>query len=453
MKIINLLVILFGVNSAYANLNQAPPNLSIENNNTIAVFVDFESATTEITYDLFAGEARAKTKINFYQPKTGKPVFDLVPAEEALRIDGEVSSSKTMSMAGTSKVKYVDKVIHKGHHTLEIENIITSNISVKGWTQKKSLRAAFWMSDLTDRNYLEQYLPTNLEYDQYQATIEYKIIGTDDEHVIYTNGDVDELEKNRWRVKYPATFSASSYYMHISEAGLNNEQREFYHSIDGRDIPILIYSRQYTSKYMERAKKVLAELERDYGPWPHPQLIVYGAGSGGMEHAGATITSYDALGHELIHSYFARGVMPSHGNSGWVDEAIASWRDIDYRQYSKYTLVSTSMGGHSVYRRHTDKAAYKMGRRFMGHLDEKFEKKGGLKKFLKDFFEHRKFKPFKTSDFQAALETYFNTDVRKLFKEYIYGDEASDSDHFWKDFFDKNPHHPELSEQDLLDLL
>lgn len=453
MKLMMVLSVSLWCQLALANLNQAPPNLEI-NNQEQAVFVDFKRADSIVQYDLVAGETRAKTTIKFYQPKTGRPIFDLIPDATSIILNGKSVKAVEVSLGNVSKAKYLDQVLKKGQHTVVIENLIDTNVSVKGWIDnKKSVRAAFWLTDLEDRSYLEQYLPTNLEYDQYPSTIEYEIIGSSDEHVIYTNGEVTDLAMNHWKVEYPSYFSASSFYLHISEKGFNYEEREFYRSIDGRDIPILAYSRQSPTKYMNEAKKVMAELEKDYGPWPHPQLIIYGAGSGGMEYAGATITSFSALGHELMHCYFARGTMPAHGNSGWVDEAIASWRDWKYRQASKYSLIRTSMGGHSVYRRHTDKAAYKMGRRFMGHLDEKFEKKGGMKKFLKDFFENRKFKPFKTPEFEADIEKFFNADVGSLFNKHVYGMEEVDKDPIWKRMFDENPMHPPMSKQDLLNLL
>ena len=62
---------------------------------------------------------------------------------------------------------------------------------------------------------------------------------------------------------------------------------------------------------MQRTLEFLAELEADYGAYTHDSMTVYIAGRGGMEHCGATITSMSALGHEITHSWFARGVMPA----------------------------------------------------------------------------------------------------------------------------------------------
>lgn len=306
------------------------------------------------------------------------------------------------------------------------------------------------MSDLSDRRYLEQYLPTNLEYDQYQNNFEVKIINTDTEHVLYTNGAVRELSKNNWSVTYPDTYTASSIFYHMTKKDLIPETKSIYKSIDGRSIPVTVYTTLGKGRFMNATLGILAELEQDYGPWPHQQLIVYGAGAGGMEYCGATITSFSALGHELTHSYFARGIMPAHGNSGWVDEAIASWRDGGYRSYSESSLSRTRMAGHSVYQRTTDRNAYSKGMRFIGFLHKKFEEKESFKIFLKSFFETKKFKPFKTHEFRSAVENYYNTSLAREFDTYIYGKKGVEET---KGPEQENIYHPRLNKQQLLDLL
>src|SRR5690606_26284818 len=248
----------------------------------------------------------------------------------------------------------------------------------------------------------------------------------------------------------PEVYTASSYFMHITPEGEIPVQTASYKSIDGREVPVTVYTTQSTSRFMNATLEILAELERDYGPWPHAQVIIYGAGSGGMEHCGATITSFSALGHELIHSYFARGIMPAHGNAGWVDEAIASWRDANYASYSSRSLSRTRMAAHSEYQRTTDRDAYTKGMRFIGYLNTKFNNQESFKTFLRSFFQEQKFKPFKTEDFKAAIELFYNDDVSDEFNTYIYGKNGIDQD---KSAPVENPFHPRLSPEQLLQLL
>tara|TARA_R110000868_G_scaffold68518_7_gene202568 strand:+ start:5723 stop:7060 length:1338 start_codon:yes stop_codon:yes gene_type:complete len=443
-----LLVLLFSVaisSLAFANLHQAPPNLDF-GNDTQGIFVDFKTASTTLTYDFGSREVLAETTIEFFQPTSGMPIFDLVVEPSQTLVDGLEVSTQLTSMDGVSRVRFVSKVLAAGSHILKVKNTVSKNVSFSSST----VRSAFWMSDLSDRRYMEQYLPTNLEYDQYQTNLEVKIVGTEREHQVNTNGAVSEIAKNHWQIRYPAVYTASSYFYHLFEKGAYPQDTKIYKSIDGRDIPVLVYSNSSVSRFMNKTLEVLAELEADYGPWPHAQVIIYGAGQGGMEHCGATITSFSALGHELIHSYFARGIMPAHGNSGWVDEAIASWRDAGYPSYSSRSLSRTDMAGHSTYQRTTDRDAYTKGMRFIGHLNGKFTSQENFKVFLKSFFTERKFKPFKTHEFKAAIETYYNADLSSEFDTYIYGKKGVDKDH---EHQAENPNHPKLSEQELFNLL
>lgn len=432
--------------SAFANLHQAPPHLTLDTNK--GVFVDFLSANVSIIYDVEKKEAIAETTIKFNQTETGKAIFDLIPTPISIELNGELINSKTTRMNGVSTVRYLDKVTPAGLYTLKIKNTISTNIS---WSYGAYVKSAFWMSDLSDRQYLEQYLPSNLEYDQYQTQLDLRVINTEIDHVLYTNGQVSEVSKNHWSIIYPEVYTASSYFLHLTKEGLIPEQKSTYRSIDGRDIPVVVYTTQSTSRFMNETLKVLAELEADYGPWPHQQVIIYGAGQGGMEHCGATITSFSALGHELTHSYFARGIMPANGNAGWVDEAIASWRDAGYPSYASRSLSRTDMAGHSVYQRTTDRDAYTKGMRFIGHLHDRFKERESFKTFLKSFFSERKFKPFKTHEFKEAVEVFYNTSLDDLFDRYIYGNKGMDVPEIKET--KENPYHPQLSEKELLDLL
>lgn len=109
------------------------------------------------------------------------------------------------------------------------------------------------------------------------------------------------------------------------------------------------------------------------------------------------------------------------------------------------------MTSHSIYKRTTDKDAYSKKMKFISHLDKKFERKEGFKKFLRSFFEERKFKPFKTEEFISAIEKYFNEDVSDLFNKYVYGRNRVDK--IAKNEKVENPFHPKLTKQQLFDLL
>jgi hypothetical protein len=235
-------------------------------------------------------------------------------------------------------------------------------------------------------------------------------------------------------VTYPDHYNASSIFFHTVPEGAVEEIRYSLKSIDGREVPVVIYmAPSFFGKYIDslsldkfkiETDKVFAELERDYGPWPHPGIIIYNAGVGGMEYCGATITEFRALGHELFHSYFARGVMPANGNSGWLDEALASWRDAGYKGLS--SLSGTSMmSSRPYYTRITDRDAYTFGEKFMRLMEGKVRGQGGLKPFLRHLLETKIFAPLFVEEFIKDMESFYGMAFEADFKRYTFGTRSS----------------------------
>jgi hypothetical protein len=225
-----------------------------------------------------------------------------------------------------------------------------------------------------------------------------------------------------------------------------------YPSIDGRNLPVTIYSnyRFYNYYVKKKAWTVLKELERDYGPFPHDKLIIYGTGlKGGMEHAGAVETSIVSLGHELQHQYFAKCIHPANGNSGWLDEAIASWRDNGHKSFDQPFYKSINLAAHSSYVRKTDKKSYKYGRSFLAYINYQLIEAGkpGLKDFLKVYFDKRKYTTVTTEDFKNDLESYAQFSFGEDFHQYIYGGVDTKKNNLFIE--EENPHHPEITQEEL----
>ena len=245
-----------------------------------------------------------------------------------------------------------------------------------------------------------------------------------DSNVLKANGKVTEIGNNSFKVSYPKFYSASSVYFHLfRDNSFVNNALFYLRSIDGRMIPVDIYTSFDVKPFVDTATAVFHELEADYGPWPHQQLVVYGnAPSGGMEYSGATITSLKALGHEMMHSYHARGLMPANGNAGWMDEAMARWRDNSYPLVETLSYTSTRLAGRSPFTRMTDRMAYTEGSAFLGWIGHRMNAKGlSMKAFLRDYFQKYKFTTVTTPMFQKELSNAAGEDLSAEFNQYIYG--------------------------------
>jgi len=419
MKILAVLASSFVLSSAMAALKHAPSNFSYKD--ARAVYVDFETANYDIKFDFEQKTATVESSISFQSPSEGYPIFDLVAQPTSVTIDGKPTNAPEIQDPDrASTLRVVDTRLSAGRHTLKMKHVLSTNV-VFG---TDGVAAGFWTSDLNDRRYLEQYLPTNLEFDQYQMNMTVDASSAPTDHVLKANGKVTELANNTFKVSYPKFYSASSVYFHLfrDRTFVNNVQ--FYlKSIDGRMIPVDIYTSYDVQPFVDRAKEVFAELEADYGAYPHQQLVVYGnAPSGGMEYAGATITSLNALGHEMMHNYHARCLMPANGNAGWMDEAMARWRDNKYPLVEALSYTSTRLAGRSQYTRMTDRMAYTEGSAFLGWIGHRMNAKGlSMKAFLRDYFQKYKYTTVTTNLFQDELEKAVGEDLSAEFNQYIYG--------------------------------
>lgn len=426
MKLFLLGLMLSGAVMAQKNdLTHRPKSFSTAQGK--AVFVDFISADYAITYNAEKKKSNIVATIKFNAPEAGLPIFDSVEAPTSVVLNGAaITATETKTPSSETTLRVMNKEVATGSHTAVITVPLTTLVEYKDG----GIKSAFWTSDLDERRFLERYMPANLEYDQVKMTFTISFEGLKLKQKIYTNGVVTESKrgsKSVFKIVYPSYYNASSIFFHTVPEGATEELRFSLKSVDGRDIPAVVYySRSILGGLtnLERLKsmstEVFHELEGDYGAWPHPSLVVYNAGQGGMEYCGATMTSTSALGHELFHSYFARGVMPANGNAGWLDEALASWRDDGYQTLS--TLSGSSrMSSHPYYTRTTDMAAYSFGERFMGLMDGKLKSKGGLKPFMRHMVEKRVFAPLFVEDFIKEMSAFYGVSVEADFKKYTFG--------------------------------
>ncbi len=434
--------------SAFANLHLAPPDFKIDAG--MAVFVDIKEANYRLTFDTEKKIATVKSRITFESKTTGLPVFDLIPNPKNMKLDGKNVNCLTRKDPFGQKMRVVNALTTSGTHVLEMENQLSAGTS---FSDRGRVSSAFWIRDLKYRKFLEQYLPTNYEYDQFPMNFEIEIKGVKKPSLdFYVNGELTQTSDNTWKIAYPAYFTTSSLYFHMTPKGSKRRIEEEYTSISGRKFKIITYTDWYlkTSKFMKYAKEVMAELEADYGPWAHPTLIAYGTlPGGGMEHSGATQTSMGALDHEMLHSYFAKGVMPAKGDDGWLDEAIASWRDYGYQRLPSVSFSGSDIGRQSPYKRNTDDRSYEYGRAFLAYIDYRLQDVGGLKAFLRGYFAAYKHTIVTTEHFKNNLEFFSGLDLTDDFNTYIWGESTSSTDID----VEPNPHHLPHSEAQLQKLL
>jgi hypothetical protein len=403
-----------------ANIQHAPSSFKTEGGK--GIFIDFKKADYSLNYDPVKKTLTAESSITFESFEEGMPVFDMVETPTKFLIDGTSVTTKIInSIDKDTWFRIALKTLKPGLHTFSITSPVTQGLNFLS----TGVSSAFWLNDLGDRAFLEAYLPANFEYDQYKMTlfIDFKTMSN---QKIFSNGVVTKKEENKFIVEFPETYNSSALYYHTAPIGRFPEKTFNYTTIDGKDIPAIVYSKD-SSHDLENIKNrittIIQGLESFYGPWLHDKIIVYIAGNGGMEYCGATMTDLGSLSHELTHSYFARGgFMPSNGNAGWIDEALTTWSDSGMDTRTNLNGVVANMAGQSSYRRYTDNRAYSIGADFMSYLHFRYQANGGLTSFLNYLIKTNAFTPMTTLEFSSKLATYYGDNVSALFKEHVYKD-------------------------------
>lgn len=407
-----------------SDLDKRPPAFDIEQGKV--VFVDIKNAYYEVTYDLEAKKASIEAHLSFENAEKGMPVIDSLAQPTSIVLDGkEVSDLVTATPDKTTVVRVMKQDLGPGLHDIAISLPLETMVEFA----PNGVKSAFWMGDLEDRNYIEKYLPTNFVFDRVPMTLKLKFKGGEDNQRIYTNGTVEKLGANEYKVTFQENLNISCPYFHTTPVGTYPETQFTYTSMDGRILPVTIYTGTDfpdMDTRLPRLKNLLTslleELEGDYGPFPHQSVTVFtNSNSGGMEYSGATITAEGSLGHELFHSYFARGVLPANGNAGWIDEALARWRDNHYPR-AQVPVGTTRMANLGAYDRLTDRQAYAFGSKFMSMIDGKTVNQGGLKPFLRYMVKEHSFDPLTTEDLIEELNRFYGMDFTPDFKRYLYGE-------------------------------
>jgi hypothetical protein len=384
--------------------------------------MDFLSQKLIMTFNSVTQKVTAKSIIKFRLFDSGRPYFELQAQIKSLHLDKESTVAASITDPDGQNQNYwsVNEELRAGVvHEMEVEyELPVGRVSfVNGGVR--------FLTDMTDLSgkFFEYWGPTGFEEDAFTLDLELKVVESASTHKLYTNGEIISSDSSVWKITFPDYYSKSSFYIHLTNQTL--PVKKFVYQGIEKDIPVEVYglSSSLVDSAVAQLPKLFKELEADYGAYPHEKFLAYmNDRSGGMEYVAATITSLGSLDHELLHSWFARGVIPADGRSGWIDEAIASWRDYGYiRATSTLNRTPTNLANYSPFRKTTPRNSYVDGRGLMAELDKKFASLGGMKPLLKEL--QRKFKNQIISNdaFWEFLENETGIDVMAFKTRYAMG--------------------------------
>jgi hypothetical protein len=424
------------------DLAKAPPPFPFGDG--LAVVADFERVDVEFLFDTARAKATAHASLTFVTgPITGFPVLDLVPDATHLVLDGVELPASVLALTPTPDGATTLRVLHEGlaaesRHTLVVDyELPHAGVEFR----EGGVTVSFGFNDLLERNFSEQFAPANFEFDHYAQTVVARVTG-DRPHVLLANGqvvqgrpegdDANGAARDEFRVTFPSSFTTSSPYLFLAPAGDVNQAHGVFHGV--RDVPVTVFAQApipvtEIDGILDEAKGYLAELEAEYGPYGHDALLVHYEPlpeDDGMEYVGAVETSRGALGHEILHQWFARGVLPADGNAGFLDEAIAQWRDDGYPTADHGAIESTrpevNLAGRSPYRRATVDDSYEKGSSLLAELDFDLRDRGGLRPVLRRLYAERNGTSNSAPDFAAFFARETPLLIDPIFARYVYGE-------------------------------
>lgn len=328
------------------NFHLAPPSKTVDG--LLSVPIDIASINAVLTFDGAARTATADATIVYtVGPTAGNPIFDLRQNITQAWVDGTAFPVAQMAhhnfgVDPFTNLRVIEAVQAAGSvHTLRVRyDLALPNSQLGGaylpaldWLPGPKLRFVFGLSDLNRARYAEAWLPANLIFDQYSINLEVQITGTMAAHSVITNGTITNIALNRWRIAFPARFSALSPMLEIRATDTLTRQTDtVVLPVSGRTVTIeawkLTTDATNLTTEINNIKTFLSDNENNYGPYVHDnRFVAFFNGSGGMEYEGGTTTSTSALLHETFHSWFARGIKPASQADGWWDEGFTRFHD------------------------------------------------------------------------------------------------------------------------------
>ena len=370
--------------------HDAPPPTRIGDRTAVPVHI--VSLEVDLQIDAATSTTRVDATMHYrVGPHDGHPVFDLRQSVDQCWIDGVRFDPSVLGTwdAGHpdpfSTVRVIDRRQAAGSlHVVRVRYPLGEPIADRGGAYPPVLRfgpdtRVRWsagMADLYAGRYLEAWFPANLPFDHFPFRLRLEVVGTRVLHAFITNGQVTAIRPNSWSVCFPQWFTTMSPLLELHAADrVAGTSRVVTLPCSRRPIILSVWkfaaAQQDLAAAASRIARLLETYERRYGPFVGNDYtcFLHSAG-GGMEYAQAATSSIDALEHEVLHSWFARGVTPASQADGWWDEAFTRYveRGAEAVAPLDFNSQPVQLCSRRPWQRVTPIASYADGSRLFGGL-------------------------------------------------------------------------------------
>ncbi|MET0456131.1 MAG: hypothetical protein ABW137_30200 [Mycobacterium sp.] len=379
-------------------------------------------------------------------PTTGHPFFDLRQKVDRCWLDGapvhptdvaphdvgepgQYSSVRVMAAAQQARSAHTVRFVYR--LATPRSDLGGAYPPVLSFCAGPRVRWSFGLADLYAGRYLESWFPANLPFDHFPFTLGLTVTGTDVPHTLTTNGGVTVTETNRWTVTFPAWFTAMSPLLELHAADhVQMASATAALPISGRAITITAVKFAGDDANLAtlppRIGRLLAEQERRYGAFTGDSYVclLHGA-AGGMEYAHATTTSESALHHEVIHSWFGRGVTPASSADGWWDEGFTRYLETGQTAEAlDFSAPPVELCSRRTLQRTTDRRSYEVGSMVFRGIAA-IVGRDRLLESMRELYDARRKRSISTAALEAHLITSTGAvELADVFHRFVYGFEG-----------------------------
>lgn len=404
------------------NFDLAPPGKTV--GGLAAVPIDIQHIAAALTFDGATASGTGDATLDFVVgPGGGCPIFDLRQTVTGVFLDGaplapaDVAAHDFGGGAGT-ELRVLNQPLAAGStHTLRLLYTLgTPQASTAGsyqpsmtWAAGPRLTFNFGFTDLGPGRYLESWVPANLIFDQFDLTLELRLLNTSVAHTPITNGTVTAIGAHHWSLAFPPTSTALSPLVELRATDtVTSQTSTVVLPVSGATVSIeawkLTSSATNLATRLTEIASFLTANENSTGSYLHGSRFVAFFHQGGMEYDGGTTTAPGSLQHEAFHSWWGRGVKPASQTDGWWDEAWTVYHDAGAAGSLPFDFAAAAveLSSRNPWVRHTPGASYSSGRRF-------FEGAAGmmgvstLNASMRTFYRTRHHRPATTPDLEAHL--------------------------------------------------
>lgn len=366
------------------NFDLAPLGKTVDG--LAAVPIDIQHIVATLVFDGASSSGSGDATIEFVVgPGGGCPIFDLRQTITSVSLDGAPLAPADVALhdfggGPDAELRVLNQSLAAGStHALRLTYTLgTPQASTAGsyqpaltWSAGPRLAFNFGFTDLGPGRYLESWIPANLIFDQFDLTLELRVINTTIAHTPITNGSVTTLGTNHWSVAFPARMTAFSPLLELRATdSVVAQSSSVTLPISGTTIDLeawkLTSSAENLAARLADIGGFLVANEATTGRYVHGNRFVALLHVGGMEYDGGTTSSAGPLRHETFHSWWGRGLKPASQTDAWWDEAWTVYNDNGASGSLPFDFASApvELSSGNPWIRRTPGTAYSSGERF-----------------------------------------------------------------------------------------